>query len=375
MKLAIITQFPRDPSYPYGGVEAVSVNLVRGLSKFSELNIDVITLDKDITQPEVYESQGATIHRLPRTHSNEILNALFSGAKTIRQYIYKLAPDIIHAHDTYGIMIQGITLPRVFTVHGFIYGDTLLSRKKLPWLRSLLWKYVETKSWADQPHIISISPYVRERVSRYSQSIIHDIDNPISFDFFDLPRKESKPVVFSAAVISPRKNTLNLIYAVETLLQQGLDVELRLAGSVANTEYGDKVTKTITDHKLENNIKLLGRINSSEIQKHLTQASIFALVSYEENSPMGIEEAMAAGVPVVTSNLCGMPYMVKDGESGFLVNPSNVNDIAKRIRQILCDEELKVRMQHCSKQIAQERFHLDVVAKKTYNVYKDILDS
>lgn len=375
MKLAIVTQFPRDPAYPYGGVEAVSVNLVKGLTQFKELQIDVITLDSEITSVEVYESNGATIHRLPRTASNEMLNALFSGAKSISRYLEKLAPDIVHAHDTYGIMIKNTPYPRVFTVHGFIYGDTLLSRTKLPWLRSLLWKYVETRSWADQPHIISISPYVRERVSRYSRAIIHDIDNPISSDFFNLEGKESKPIIFSAAVISPRKNTLNLIYAVKSLLQQGIEVELRLAGSVSNADYGEKVVKAISDNNLDKNVKLLGRINSVEIQSQLTQSTIFALVSYEENSPMGIEEAMAVGVPVVTSNMCGMPYMVKDGESGFLVNPRNVDDIAKRIKQIICDNELRSKMVLRSKQIAQERFHPDVVAQKTYRVYKDILDT
>ncbi|MEJ2453988.1 MAG: glycosyltransferase family 4 protein [Candidatus Thiodiazotropha sp.] len=375
MKLAIVTQFPRDPEFPYGGVEAVSVNLVRGLCAFDDLSIDVVTLDKNSKTTDTYEWEGARIHRLPRKTDNELLNAISTGKTAISHYLDKLSPDIVHAHDTYGIMTCDITLPKVFTVHGFIYGDTILSNKKLPWLRSKLWKYIETRGWSKQPHIISISPYVRERVSQFSKAVIHDIDNPISSSFFDLQRQNSSNVIFSAAVISPRKNTLNLIYAVERLLDQGINVELRLAGSVSNPQYGELVEQAIVQHDLTDNVKLLGRITTAEIQKHLTESSIFALVSYEENSPMGIEEAMAAGVPVITSNMCGMPYMVKDGESGFLVNPSDVKDIARRMMLILDDDHLKTRMQECAKQIARDRFHPDVVARKTYNVYKDILAS
>ena len=70
-------------------------------------------------------------------------------------------------------------------------------------------------------------------------------------------------------------------------------------------------------------------------------AAAFALISLEENSPMAIEEAMAAGVPVVTSNRCGMPYMVRDEESGFLVNPDDSEETAERLRQLLTDDELR----------------------------------
>ncbi|MCU7830007.1 MAG: glycosyltransferase family 4 protein [Candidatus Thiodiazotropha sp. (ex Myrtea sp. 'scaly one' KF741663)] len=374
IKLAIVTQFPADPEYPYGGVEAVSVNLVKSLSEISQLDVHVITLDKGITSPRHYEWLGSTIHRLPRTAKNELINALFSGRDTISSYISDLNPDIIHAHDTYGLMVSKLDYPRVFTVHGFIHGDTLLSQKNLPWIRSKIWKQIEHQGWSDQPHIISISPYVREKVSQVSKSVIHDIDNPISSRFFGIENAANKNIIFSAAVISPRKNTLNLINAIERLSSDGHDVELRLAGSVSNHEYGEIVAKTIKEKKLENKVKLLGRINSNEIQDELSQATIFALVSLEENSPMGIEEAMAAGIPVVTSNMCGMPYMVKDGESGFLVNPHDVSDIARRIKQIITDTKLMNSMRDTSRCIALERFHPDVVAKKTYRVYKDILN-
>lgn len=85
---------------------------------------------------------------------------------------------------------------------------------------------------------------------------------------------------------------------------------------------------------------------------------------------MGVAEAMAAGVPVITSNRCGMPYMVRDGESGFLVDPLDTHDIANRIHLILADHTLRYRMGCAGRRIAEDRFHPDRVAARTREVYR-----
>jgi glycosyltransferase involved in cell wall biosynthesis len=284
-------------------------------------------------------------------------------------YLTELGPDVVHAHDVYGLMVKGLPIPRVLTIHGFIYGDTLVSGERFAWLRSRVWERVEKAGWADQPHIISISPYVRERLAGVATGVIHDIDNPIAASLFEVQRRECKDVIFSAALISPRKNPLALVDAVGRLARRGIDVKLRLAGSVTHEAYGRRVQERIQAYGLENRVVLLGRIDSEQVRRELAEASVFAVVSLEENSPMGIEEAMAVGVPVVTSNRCGMPYMVRDGESGFLVDPHDADDIAWRLGQLLEDDALRGTMGEKGRQIALDRFHPDVVARRTRQVY------
>ena len=374
MRVAIVTSFPRDLSKPQGGVEAVSVNLAKALSELDGLDIHVVTCDSTVSSADTTSLSKVTVHRLPAPKGSMLVNAITTGRRAVCDYLRMLKPEVVHSHDTYGLMVKGLSLPRVFTVHGFIYGDTLVSGARLPWLRAALWKLAETRGWADQPHIISISPYVRERISGFVKGTIHDIENPIAESFFKVERQEKPGVIFSAAVIAPRKNTLALVDAIVILARQGVDVRLRLAGKVVDPDYGKAVQARIDANGLRENVVLLGSIGLNQVQAELAQASMFALASLEENAPLGIEEAMAVGVPVVASNRCGMPYMVRHGETGFLVNPFDPHSIASRIRQLLRSQSLRETMGERSREFALERFHPDRVAALTREVYREAFE-
>ena len=364
-----MTAFPRDPAAPHGGVEAVSVNLVRTLARFEDIEIHVITTARDSSILDESAWQGVTIHRLPWAGGSCLTHAIGRGRRQISEFIRQLEPDVIHAHDTYGLMVKGLPIPRVFTIHGFIHADTRVSRQRFAWLRSKIWRRAETAGWSDQPHVISISPYVRERLTGIATGVIHDIDNPIAEECFQVRRNELRSTIFSAGLLCQRKNTLGLLEAFRRLLAEGTDARLRLAGKASEAEYERRIRGFIQSHNLEPRVDLLGGISAERIREELAHASIFALVSLEEGSPMGIEEAMAAGVPVVTSNRCGMPYMVRDGETGCLVDPNDPDDIAWRLSQLLQDADLRKQMGGKARQVALERFHPDVVARRTREVY------
>ncbi len=368
MKVALVTRFPANPLAPSGGVESVSVTLVQALGNLDGLDLHVVTTTPGRTDSSIESWDGVRIHRLPQ--SGRILPfAVGRGRKQVKEYLGRLAPDIVHAHDVYGLMVKGLSIPRVFTIHGFIHADTLVSGRRFSLLRSKVWKAAETAGWADQRNIISISPYVRERLRGIFAGRIYDIDNPVPQRFFQIQRAEQKGRIFSAAWISPRKNTLSLVKAFACLLESGTNAELRLAGAAHEQSYMEKVRQFIKEHKLEDHVKLLGSIDRAAICAELAAASDFVLASLEENSPMGIEEAMAAGLPIVTSNRCGMPYMVRDGQSGYLIDPTDPQDIASSLRQLLADDDLRRAMGTKSRQIAEDRFRPDIVARQTYRSY------
>ncbi len=374
-KLAIVTWFPDDPCAPRGGVEAVSVSLVEALAASSDLEIHVVTLTRGVSAPTTKAWGRTTVHRLPWSGRFMLTGAMGGGRRQVLARLRELQPDIVHAHDTYGVMVRGLNIPRVLTIHGFIHADTLVSARRIPKLRSRIWRTIEVAAWADQPHVIAISPYVRERLTGLTRAVVHDIDNPISPMFFDVTPATDPHTIFSGAVITPRKNTLGLVEALALVRRAGIPARLRLGGGAPDDAYLRKVQDRVRDLALDGAVAFLGRISTDHVKQELARAAVFALVSLEENSPLGIEEAMAAGVPVVTSNRCGMPYMVRHGEAGFLVEPDDPRQIASRLGELLSNPPLRLRFGAAARTVALDRFHPGVVARRTLDVYGEVVRS
>ncbi len=374
VKVAMVTSYPLDPSVPFGGVESVSVNLVRALSKYDDLELHVVTTCQACRMLTRVQSGNVTIHRLPWVGRQVLTHVLGPGRRDLCRYLKWLEPDLIHAHDIYGIMVRKIPIPRIFTVHGFIHADTRTGGKKFCRLRSRLWRKIEWANFADQPHIISISPYVREYIKHIATGVIHDVDNPVGEEFFKVTRHERRGTIFSAALLCPRKNMLGLLEAFRRMIHCVPDAELRLAGAAHDADYDLSIRQFIRDHNLSDRVVLLGGIDADKVRQELSQAAVFALVSFEEGAPMGVAEAMAAAVPVVTSNRCGMPYMVRDGETGYLVDPNDPSQIARALQRVLLNDSLRASMGQKAVQIAIDRFHPDRVAARTREIYLRAID-
>lgn len=87
---------------------------------------------------------------------------------------------------------------------------------------------------------------------------------------------------------------------------------------------------------------------------------------------MVIAEAMAAGVPVVASNVCGMPTMIDNGQTGFLIEPNDIDGIATRLSQILQDRDLHKRMSAAAREKAVNTYHPDAVVSATLDLYERV---
>jgi glycosyltransferase involved in cell wall biosynthesis len=84
---------------------------------------------------------------------------------------------------------------------------------------------------------------------------------------------------------------------------------------------------------------------------------------------MVILQAMAASVPVVSTDVGGIRYLVADGETGYIVPPRAAAEMAEKLGNIVGNEKLSQAMAAKSKMIAEERFRATVVARKTREIY------
>lgn len=371
LRIAIFSRFPNDVSAPRGGVETVTLGLTAGLARRAELDVHVVTLERGREQIETTNVLGATIHRLPGSNWWQFFDVIRGpGRRRLRDYLCKLNPDVVHLHETHGLGIGRLPMPHVFTVHGFDHANLPAEKAGWAWLRAPLWKRLECWGFGQQQYIISISPYVRKQIEPHTQAEFFEIDNPVDSAFFDIPRQAVPGRLLMAGWISHRKNTLAALEAFGQLCKQGVVGSLHIAGEASDAAYGERVRRAIERLGIVERVRLLGRISPEELRTELSQASVFVLPSRQENAPMAISEAMAAGVPVVSSSRCGMPFMVDEGKTGFLVEPDDVTGLAQRLRRLMQDEPLRRRMGDAAHEVAKRRFHVDKVVERTLQVYR-----
>jgi glycosyltransferase involved in cell wall biosynthesis len=334
----------------------------------------VVTLDKHVPDTTIDQSNGVIIHRLHRSGWPQVVD-IHAGPsrRRLELALREIDPDIIHWHETWGLGGIPVSCPQVFTIHGFDSANVLTEGRRFGWARSRLWKLVEARGFPRYRHIISISPYVRRQIEPLTESAIHDIDILVDSRFFSLLRREEHGRVLCVGWITPRKNTLMSVKAFGAALRAGCRGRLIIAGSTNDRDYDAEVKKTILSLGLTEHVEFAGQLNREQLAKELSRATLLLLPSLQENSPAAVAEAMAAGLPVITSNRCGMPYMVEDGKSGFLVDPLVESQVAEALIRLLQDNGLCRQMGSRARAIAEARFHPSNVAARTVRVYETVL--
>ncbi len=374
MKVAIFSRYPSDSGRPRGGVESVTVVLVKAIAQLDGLDVHVIALEPGRASLCVERDGDVTVHRLPGSNWPQIMDIFAGpGRRRLLRYLMDLRPDILHTHETYGLALGDISLPHVFTVHGFDHANLVADSARHAWVRSHLWKYAERRGLATQKHIISITPYVRRMIESQTSAAIHDIDNPVDERFFQIPHHPEPGRILCVGWINERKNTLGSVEAFARIADWHREAKLIIAGDPKREPaYFQRVSAAIQQNGIGDRVELLGHISHAQLEQELSRASVFLLPSRQENAPMAIAEAMAAGVPVIAADRCGIPYMVQEGQTGFLIDPESTDQIADRLTRLVGSASLCEQMAEAGRRVARERFHPRAVAAKTVAVYRAI---
>jgi glycosyltransferase involved in cell wall biosynthesis len=257
-------------------------------------------------------------------------------------------------------------------MHGFDHANIVADSARLAWLRSPLWRLVERRGLSGQKNIISITPYVRAMIESRTRATIYDIDNPVDERYFDITKSPEPGRILCVGWVNERKNTLGSVEAFIDIANRFAEARLVIAGAAREAAYRNRIQQAVDRHELADRVDMLGHIDHEQLMQELARASVLLLPSRQENAPMAIAEAMAAGIAIITSNRCGMPYMVDEGRTGFLVDPESTEQIAERLARLLENEGLCREMGEAGRQVALERFHPHAVAEKTRAVYERI---
>ncbi len=144
-------------------------------------------------------------------------------------------------------------------------------------------------------------------------------------------------VIVAVGRLSKEKGFKDLILAIRHLRQTRPELELRLF-IVGEGRERRSIEQVIVQNRLENEVVLTGHVN--DVRSYFQSADLLAISSWSEGSPNVLLEAMAAGVPVVSTSVGGIPDMVQHGKNALLVPPRNSEAMAGAIARILDDTAL-----------------------------------
>jgi starch synthase len=176
------------------------------------------------------------------------------------------------------------------------------------------------------------------------------------------------PYVIFVGRITHQKGLEHLLDAAPSI-----DSKARLvlcAGAPDTPEIGARVRSRIP--QLERTIWIEEMLPKPEVIQLLTHATVFVCPSIYE--PMGIVnlEAMACETAVVASRVGGIPEVVAKGETGFLVEPGNAEELAVRVNELLADPELATRFGKAGRKRAVEHFSWRAIAERTAGLYRSL---
>jgi glycosyltransferase involved in cell wall biosynthesis len=154
-------------------------------------------------------------------------------------------------------------------------------------------------------------------------------------------------------------------------LAKKTDFELIFLGRAATTDsYAQEFLLLVRERPW---CRFQGFANQPELQTALSRAALLVLPSLEENCPMAVLEAMAAGVPVAAANLGGVPDLIAHNSEGLLFDPTQQESIRGAIAELLADDKKAAGLAAIAKAKAWRCFHPQKVAEKHVAIYHEVI--
>jgi len=377
MRIVILTTDNREPHKDYANpmphFGTAPTALLQGLAMIPGIEVHVVScIRQPVKSPEKI-ALNTYFHSLVVPKIGW-MRTLFQGCiRAARRKIREIQPDIVHGQGTeadcsLSAIFSGF--PNVLTLHGNMRSVARIIRAwpfSYNWIAARLEKFVLPRT----DGVVCITSYTQRAVAGLTHRT-WIVPNAVDTSFFDVtpaPKPTAQVIGLCAANISSYKNQNDFIRALDLLAGRG-DFKILFAGKTNQSAYAKEFHALI---RARSWCEHIGFINREQLKAQLQSAAFLVLPTREDNCPMVVLEAMAAGVPVMASAIGGVPDLIQDGINGLLCDPARPETFRTTVARLLDDRELAARIAIEAKTQAQRRFHPQVVAQQHLEIYRDVL--
>jgi len=298
--------------------------------------------------------------------------AYLGCVRAIRRKLREIKPDLVHGQGTERYCALAAVLsgfPNIVTIHGNMRAVAQVNRAR-PF--SFLWLAARLEAWTlpKAGGVVCLSTHTQQQVRGLARRT-WVLPNAVTGSFFDIPRQPVTPKqILCVANILYVKNQAALILALDPLAKE-TEFELIFLGRTATTDaYTQKFLDLVRERPW---CRFQGFADQPELHKALGGAALLVLPSLEENCPMAVLEAMAAGVPVAAAKVGGVPDLIAHEADGLLFEPTHEESIRGAIAELLADDKKAARLAATAKAKALRCFHPLRVAEKHVTIYQEVI--
>mgnify|MGYP006268696791 CR=1 FL=1 len=325
-------------------------------------------------EPE--EIDGVDIRHFPR-RTGTFLDYVMAAPRISRE-IAAFQPDIIHAHRVTSYGYIAMRAMKISQAPGIIsvWGEDIFSFPR----RSPLHRWFTTRILTAASQILSTSHVMKQETLKYVEPDQDIAVTPFGVDTSrftpNLARRTSQQSVTVVTVkkLRPRYGVDVLIRAwAEARREVAADIDLRLE-IIGEGPQRQELEELADNLGVSSQITFRGRIPHEEVPGALAQADIFAALSVTDDESFGVAmvEASAAGLPVVSSRVGGIPEVVKDGETGILIPPGDTAAAAEAIARLAQDADLRGRLGSAGRNYVLDRYDWTANAAHMGAIYHEV---
>ena len=293
--------------------------------------------------------------------------------RATRKKLQMIQPDIVHGQGTerdcaLAAVLSGF--PNVLTLHGNMRLIAQVNRARpfsFNWLAAQLERYTLPRT----DGIVCITNYTKAAVTGLARRT-WVLPNAVDAGFFEVeavPDPGQPSIGICVGTICHRKNQNNFIRALDPLTR-GKNFKITFLGQVDDGAYGREFLNLVKERPWCEYAGFAGR---EPLKKFFHTATFAALPTLEDNCPMVVLEAMASGVPVLASNVGGVPDLIQDGVTGLFCDPLHPESFALGVGRLLEDFNWSRRLAAAAKTEARARFHPEIIARGHLEIYREVL--
>lgn len=363
-----------------GGANTHILNLLDNLQNNKDLDIHVVSLSKATNTNAKNKQDGITYHTLKSPRLPKTVTGISVDHRALIKKVNEIKPDIIHAQilgAPYGLAAMKLCsrYPTVLTVHTLVEMDsknqTGTVKEKI---HDAIWKYLERREIKSIPNFISVSNSIAKEIKKRGAQNVQVIPNGISDEWFNIKNNEVEGRILFVGRVIPVKAIENLIRALKMVIASIPEAHLHIVGPTPDNAYKKKLDEIINNLELQDSIKFTGPKKGDLLVIEYSECAVFALPSKDESFGIVLLEAMAAGKPVIATNVGGIPEIITDKKMGMLIPFGDVNHLAETITKLLTEPEMRLNIGTSGKNKAR-KYSWAIIATQTSEYYKEVIDN